>query len=157
MSIVDFSIKRPVLVTMILVVFVLFGVLAYFNLPLSLIPDVKVPLATVTVVYPGAGPQVIESQITNKIEDEVSALSQLDSITSYSIEGASIVTIQFKLGKDENLAKEEVKEKVDGILDQLPSGARRPVVTKLDVTAMFPAMNILVEGDDGPHDPPYTG
>ena len=138
MSIVDLSMKRPVLITMILVVFVLFGVLAYFNLPLSLIPDVKVPLATVTVVYPGAGPQVIESQITNKIEDEVSALSQLDSITSYSIEGASIVTIQFKLGKDENLAREEVKEKVDGILDQLPSGARRPVVTKLDITAMFP-------------------
>ncbi len=57
MSIVDFSIKRPVLVTMILVVFVLFGVLAYFNLPLSLIPDVKVPLATVTVVYPEPGPR----------------------------------------------------------------------------------------------------
>jgi len=150
MSIVDLSIKRPVLVTMILVVFVLFGVLAYFNLPLSLIPDVKIPLATVTVVYPGAGPQVIESQITNKIEDEVSALSQLDTITSYSIEGASIVTIQFKIGKDENLAKEEVREKVDGILDQLPSGARRPVVTKLDVTALFPAMNILAEGEMDP-------
>ena len=150
MSIVDLSIKRPVLITMILVVFVLFGVLAYFTIPLSLIPDVKVPLATVTVVYPGAGPQVIESQITNKIEDEVSALSQLDSVTSYSIEGASIVTVQFKLGKDENLAREEVKEKVDGILDQLPSGARRPVVTKLDITAMFPAMNILVEGTIDP-------
>ncbi len=150
MSIVDLSIKRPVLITMVLVVFVLFGVLAYFNLPLSLIPDVKLPISTIQVVYPGAGPQVIEGQITNKIEDEMSTISQVDTITSYSIEGASIVTVQFRLGKDENLAKEEVKEKVDGILDKLPSGARRPVITKMDVTTMFPAMNILVEGDIDP-------
>jgi hydrophobic/amphiphilic exporter-1 (mainly G- bacteria), HAE1 family len=150
MSIVDLSIKRPVLITMFLLVFVLFGAMAYFKLPLSLIPDVKLPIVTVQVIYPGAGPQVIESQITKRIEDEVSALSQLDTITSYSIEGASIVTIQFKIGKDENLAKEEVKEKIDAILDKLPSGARTPTIAKLDITAMFPTMNILIEGEVSP-------
>jgi len=150
MSIVGISIKRPVLVTMILMVFVLFGAMAYYSLPLSLLPDTKYPIVTVQVIYPGAGPQVIESQITKRIEDEVSALSQLDTITSYSIEGASIVTIQFKLGKDENLAKEEVKEKVDAIIDKLPSGAKAPTIAKLDLTAMFPTMNILVEGEVSP-------
>ncbi len=150
MSIVDLSIKRPVLITMILVVFVLFGVIAYFAIPLSLLPDIRLPVSTIQVIYPGAGPRVIEGQVTNKIEDEMSTISQVDSITSYSIEGASIVTVQFKLGKDENLAKEEVKEKVDGILDKLPSGARRPVITKMDVTALFPVMNILVEGNIDP-------
>ena len=150
MSIVDLSIKRPLLITMGLLVFVLFGALAYFGLPLSLLPDTKYPIVTVQVIYPGAGPQVIESQITKRVEDEVSALSQLDTITSYSIEGASITTIQFKVGKDENLAKEEVKEKVDAIIDKLPSGARTPTVTKLDLTAMFPTMNILLEGEVSP-------
>ncbi|MGO8693345.1 MAG: efflux RND transporter permease subunit [Rectinemataceae bacterium] len=146
MSIIDLSIKRPVLVTMFLLVFVVFGVIAYFNIPLSLIPTPKIPYVTVQTIYPGAGPLVIESQVTKKIEDEVASLAQLDSITSYSIEGASIVMVKFKIGKDEDLATQEVKDKVDAILDKLPTGAKRPTVTKLDIGSSFPVMNIVLEG-----------
>jgi HAE1 family hydrophobic/amphiphilic exporter-1 len=132
---------------MFLLLFVVFGGIAYFNMPLSLIPTPKVPYVTVQTVYPGAGPLVIESQVTKKIEDEIAALAQLDSITSYSIEGASIISVKFKIGKDEDLATQEVKDKVDGILDQLPSGAKRPTITKLDIGSIFPVMNIVLEGN----------
>lgn len=147
MSPINLSIKRPVLVTMFLLVFVVFGAIAYFKMPLSLIPIPKIPYVTVETIYPGAGPLVIEGQVTKKIEDEVAALSQLDSITSYSIEGASIVSVKFKIGKDENQATQEVKDKVDAILDQLPTGAKRPSILKLDISSMFPVMNLVLEGN----------
>ncbi len=149
MSIIDLSIKRPVLVSMFLLVFVVFGAIAYFNIPLSLIPTPKIPYVTVQTIYPGAGPLVIESQVTKKIEDQVASLAQLDSITSYSIEGASIVMVKFKIGKDENVATQEVKDKIDAILDKLPSGTKRPTITKLDIGSSFPVMNLVLEGSGG--------
>ena len=146
----NLSIKRPILVTMGLLVFVLFGALAYFSLPIGLFPDIKIPFVMIQTVYPGAGPLVVESQITKKIEDEISALGELDSITSYSMEGVSFIQVQFRLGKDENVAVQEVKDKVDPIIGSLPSGAERPSISKLDFNSFMPVMNIVMEGNMEP-------
>lgn len=145
----DLSIKRPVMMSMLLVALLMFGVIGYTNLPLSLMPDVKIPYITVQTIYAGASPTEIESQITKKIEDEVASLALIDEMISYSMENASIVMLKFDLAKDEEVALQEVKDKVDQILNELPDDANRPVITKLDVTAL-PVMNIIMSGDLSP-------
>ena len=79
-------------------------------------PDVEIPFVTVQTFYPGAGPQEIESQITNKFEDAVSTISQINTMTSYSLEGVSIIQIEFELDKNVDIANQEIKDKVDAIL-----------------------------------------
>ncbi len=150
MNIVDLSIKRPIMISMGLVALVLFGIMAYFTLPLSLLPTLKIASITVQTVYAGASPQVIEMQISKKIEDEVSAISEVDTIQSYSMDSVSIVSIDFKYGKDENLALQEVKDKVDAIRSTLPDSAEKPVISKLSIASMSPVMSIILEGNMSP-------
>jgi len=150
MNIVDLSIKRPIMVAMGLIACVIFGLMAYFTLPVSLFPDIKVPMVTVQTVYPGASPQIIESQISKKIEDRVSAISGIDYVTSYSLENASLVLVSFKYGIDENLALQEVKDKVDAIQAELPDDAKKPSISKIDISAMSPVMSIVIEGEMAP-------
>ncbi|GHV36569.1 acriflavin resistance protein [Spirochaetia bacterium] len=146
MSIVDLSIKRPVTVLMGSLALVLFGIIAYTTLPVSLLPETAVPVVSVQTVYPGASPLVIETQLTKKIEDQLFSIGELDSVTSYSMDSVSIVAASFKDGKDENLALQEVKDKIDAIIADLPSGVQKPVVSKMDITSGTPVMNIIFEG-----------
>jgi len=146
----DLSIKRPVLVTMFLSVFLLFGILAYFSLPIELFPEVTTPFVLIQTIYPGAGPQVIETQVTKKIEDEVSSLGNLETIISYSMEGVSFIQVQFKHGKDENTALQEVKDKVDPILSSLPDDIEKPAIIKLDINSFLPIITLVAEGDMPP-------
>lgn len=140
------SIERPVLVTMAILVFVVFGLLAYFELPLNMMPDVDIPFVSIQVVYPGAGPEEVETQVTKKVEDAVSTVSQIDYIQSYSLESASITLVAFKLGKDVDIANSEIKDKLDGLIRDLPSSAEKPVVQKFDFSAM-PFMDIVLSGN----------
>jgi HAE1 family hydrophobic/amphiphilic exporter-1 len=131
----DLSIKRPIMMTMFLLVFILFGGIAYFSLNLNLMPDVEVPFVTVQTVYPGAGPQELESEVTKKIEDAVSTISQIKALVSYSLEGVSIVQIEFELDKDVDIANQETKDKVDAILNDLPNDAETPIIQKFEIGA----------------------
>ncbi|MCL1818800.1 MAG: efflux RND transporter permease subunit, partial [Spirochaetaceae bacterium] len=143
----DLSIKRPILMTMFLMVFVIFGVMAYFTLPLSLFPDIKTPQIFVQTVYEGSAPDVIESQITKRIEDAVSSIGELREITSYSMESLSLVSVQFNVGKNEDVALADVKDKIDQILNALPENAQKPISRKLDINSFQPIMNIVLDGD----------
>ncbi len=136
MFLAKLSINRPVMITMFISVFIVFGILAYLSLPLNLMPNIEIPFITIQTVYPGAGPQEIESQITRPVEDAVSTVSNIDFIQSYSMENASFVLIRFDFSEDTDVAYQEVKENVDAILAQLPSGADMPIVGKFDITAM---------------------
>lgn len=142
----DLSIKRPVMMGMILVAFLLFGFIGYNSLPLTLMPSFNMPVVTVQTVYAGSGPLEIESQITKKIEDEVAAVSLVKKIVSYSMENVSIVMLQFDFGKDEDVALQEVKDKVDQISNELPDGADQPIVQKIDLSAT-PIMNIVMDAN----------
>ena len=113
MFLAKLSINRPVMITMFIFVFVLFGILAYFSLPLNLMPVVDIPYVTVQTIYPGAGPLEIESQVTKRLEDAISTVSKIDVIDSYSMDNVSFIIVKFKLGKDPNIASQEIKEKVD--------------------------------------------
>jgi HAE1 family hydrophobic/amphiphilic exporter-1 len=141
----NISIKRPIMISMVLIVFLVFGILAYFGLSLDLFPDVEIGYVTVQTVYPGAGPREIESQVTKKIEDAVATIGKIDWIRSYSMDSVSIVILRFEIGKDSDIATKEVKDKIDAILNDLPDDAETPIAEKFDIRAM-PVLDILFSG-----------
>ena len=135
MSLSKISINRPIMMTMILLLFVVLGVIGYRSMSLDLMPPVDIPIVTVQVVYSGAGPEDIETQISKKIEDEVSTVSEIDYLQTFSIDNVSITIVYFKLTKDVDIAKQEVADKVDAIINELPSDADSPIIEKIDIGA----------------------
>ena len=133
------------MISMGLIVFLIFGILGYFTLALNLMPDVQIGYVTVQTIYPGGGPKEIETQITKKIEDAASTISKIDFIRSYSMESVSIIIIKFELGKNPDVANQEVKDKVNSILNEFPKDAELPIVEKFDF-ASRPIMDIILTG-----------
>lgn len=146
MFLAKLSLNRPVLTIVALSLFVIFGLLAYFRLNLNLQPDVEIPFITVQTIYPGAGPKEVEILITKKIEDVISTISRIERIESYSLDGASIIIIEFQLGKDVDVASQETKDKIDAILNELPEDARKPIVQKIDLR-QFPVVDLILSGN----------
>ncbi len=151
MKIAQISVNRPIMMSMLIVVFVLFGGLSFYNLTLNQMPDVELPYVTISTVYPGAGPKEIETQITKKLEDAVSTISKIKEMNSYSLEGVSIIIVQFDLGKDVDIANQETKDKVDAILSKLPDDSERPIIQKVDLQA-FPVVDVILSGHDDPRE-----
>ncbi len=142
----DLSIKRPIMITMLLVVFLIFGGLSWMTLNLNTMPEVEIPYVSIMTIYPGAGPQEIETQVTKPLEDAIATISQVKKVTSYSLEAVSYVIIEFELGKSADLANQEVKDKTNQILGELPDDSQPPVVSKFDMNA-FPVIDIILTGD----------
>ncbi|MBR4159649.1 MAG: efflux RND transporter permease subunit, partial [Spirochaetia bacterium] len=146
MSIAAFSIKRPVLISMVMVGLVIFGVLAYVGMPLNITPSIDIPYVLVQTKYAGASPDLIESQISKKIEDAVSMISGLDTIVSYSLENASLVLLKFNMDKNVDDAVQEVAQKVNNISNDLPDDADSPTYTKININEM-PILKVMLAGD----------
>ena len=151
MFLAKLSVDRPVFTTVLLTVFILFGGLAFNKLNLNHLPKVEIPYVTVTTVYPGAGPKETETLITKKVEDAVSTISQIKKIESYNLDGAAITLLEFELSKNVDVANQEVKDKVDQILNELPSDAKKPIIQKIDINAL-PIMDIVLSGDKDPRE-----
>ena len=139
------SIKRPVLTTVIIITLLVFGLMAYLGIPIDLMPNVKIPVVTVQTIYPGASSSDIETQVTKKIEDAISTISKIDYIQSYSMENASFVVIRFKIGKDVDIANQEVKDNVDTIINEFPTDVKKPIVMKFDI-GLKPIMDLILTG-----------
>ncbi len=133
------------MITMGLVVFMIFGAISYLSLPLNLFPELNIPYVTVQTVYPGAGPVEIETQITKKIEDGIATISKIENITSYSMENVSFVIVKFEMGKNADIATQEIKDKINVLLNELPNDAQLPVVEKFDLNAK-PVIDIVLSG-----------
>ncbi len=140
------SVKRPVLVSMVLAALILFGAIAFLALPLNFFPNVEFPFIVIQTVYPGASPDQIETQITKKIEDQVATISSINYINSFSLEGASIIIMRFELSKDQDVANQEVKSKIDAIKNDFPDDAYDPVVDKFDIQAI-PVVDVMFSGN----------
>jgi HAE1 family hydrophobic/amphiphilic exporter-1 len=110
-------------------------------------PDVEIPFVSIQTVYPGAGPKEVETLITNRVEDAVSTVSQIKRLESYSLDGASIVVVEFELDKDIDVANQEVKDKIDQIANELPDNAHDPIIQKVDFAAM-PIVDVVLYGAD---------
>ena len=146
MSIAAFSIKRPVLISMVMVAMIIFGVLAYIGMPLNITPAIDIPYVLVQTQYAGASPDLIESQISKKIEDAVSMISGLDTITSYSLENVSLVLLKFTMDVDVDTAVQDVTQKVNNISNDLPDDADDPIFQKININEL-PILKIMLAGD----------
>ena len=131
----DLSIRRPVFATVINLVVVLVGIIAYDRLAVRLIPNVDVPVVTVNTHYPGANARVIESQVTQPIEDALSGVEGIDFIQSVSREQSSQVTVRFRLDRDADAAASDVRDRVSQARQFLPAEADEPVVQKQEADA----------------------
>jgi len=146
MKISDTAIQRPVLTTVFIAAFVIFGVVGYQRIGVDLYPEVEFPVVTVTTVLRGASPEVVESEVTDVLEEEISTIEGVDEIRSQSFEGLSNVIVTFVLEKDIDIAAQEVREKVAVATARLPRDIELPVVQKLDISAN-PIMWIAVSGN----------
>ncbi|HEY3425513.1 MAG TPA: efflux RND transporter permease subunit, partial [Negativicutes bacterium] len=128
-------IKRPVFTTMLVLLLVVFGLSAYPTLGIDLYPDVDFPIVTATVSYTGTSPEEMESLVTKPIEDAVSSVSGIKTLSSLSVEGFSQTVIEFEFGTDAKMAANDVREKVAGIRKRLPDQIDEPAVQRYDITA----------------------
>lgn len=139
----DTSIKRPVMMTMVIFAFVVIGLFSLSKLGIDIFPEIEFPYVTIVTVYPGAGPEEVETLITKPIEEAVAAISGLKEMQSVSQEGMSLTFLEFELGRNVDLAAIDVKEKVDAIRADLPEDAQDPQIQKFDIGAI-PIMNLAV-------------
>lgn len=140
------AVKRPVLTAVFILIFIVLGWQSYQRLSLELIPDIDFPIVMVQTIYPGAGPEEVETQVTKRIEDEISTLADLDTVQSITMESASIIVVQFELGVDVDLKAIEVKDKVDAILYDLPDDVEKPSIEKFNINSM-PVIQLSVTSD----------
>ena len=139
----EICVRRPVFATMLILSLTVVGLFSYKSLGVDLFPKIDLPTITVTVVNPGASPQEIETEITDKVEGAVNTISGIDELRSTSVEGVSQVFITFLLEKNPDTAAQEVRNKVDLIVNDLPVTAEQPIVQKLDTDAA-PVIRIAV-------------
>jgi len=139
----EVCVKRPVFATMLVLSIVVIGAFSFFRLGVDLFPKVDFPTITVTVLNPGASPAEMETEVTEKIEEAVNTISGIDELRSTSIEGITQVFIQFVLEKDVNIAAQEVDNRVQTVIPNLPETAEQPTVQKLDSDAA-PVLRIVV-------------
>ncbi len=139
----EICVRRPVFATMLIMSLVVVGLFSYKSLGVDLFPKIDLPTITVTVVNPGASPQEIETEITDKVEGAVNTVSGIDELRSTSVEGVSQVFITFLLEKNPDIAAQEVRNKIDLIVNDLPVTAEQPIVQKLDTDAA-PVVRIAV-------------
>jgi len=129
------SIKRPVLATVMSLAIILLGVISYGRLAVREYPDVDPPIVSVTTLYRGASPSVVETEITDVLEEQFATLEDVKTMTSSSREQGSTITIEFELGRDVDQAANDVRDRVSRIRGSLPREADDPVIAKVDVDA----------------------
>jgi HAE1 family hydrophobic/amphiphilic exporter-1 len=139
----EICVRRPVFATMLILSITVVGLFSFRSLGVDLFPKIDLPTITITVVNPGASPQEIETEITDKVEGAVNTISGIDELRSTSVEGVSQVFVNFVLEKNADVAASEVRNKVDLIVNDLPETAEVPIVQKLDTDAT-PVLRIAV-------------
>ncbi|WP_184722321.1 efflux RND transporter permease subunit [Caulobacter sp.] len=127
------AIKNPTPVAVVFIALLIAGIGAYLGLPVKQFPDVSFPAVTVTVTQSGAAPGELETQVTRPVEDAVASISNVKTIRSSVVQGASTTTIEFELGEDLQKVTDEVRSKIDQVRQQLPREVDEPTVTRLEI------------------------
>jgi hydrophobic/amphiphilic exporter-1 (mainly G- bacteria), HAE1 family len=147
----EICVRRPVFATVIILSLVVIGGFSYFKLGVDRFPNVEFPFIIVSTVLPGAAPEEIETEITDKVEEAINTISGIDELTSFSSENVSVVMVSFNLEKNRDVAAQEVRDKVSTILSELPSDADPPIVQTFDPGAI-PVVTIAVSGPGSQRD-----
>lgn len=143
MKITEISINRPTMVVVVFTILGILGFISYRSLNYELLPKFSTSTVTISTVYPGAGPDEVQNTVTKKIEDAVSSMENIKKLTSRSMEGVSIVTVEMNVGADANRSLEDAQRKVNAMLSDLPSDAKTPTLNKVSVDDL-PIMTLAV-------------
>jgi multidrug efflux pump len=135
MKLSKISIERPVLATVMSLVIVLFGIISFTQLPVREYPDIDPPIVSVVTLYRGASASVVETEITDVLEEQFATLEGVKTIKSSSKEGGSVITIEFELSRDVNEAANDIRDRVSRIRGTLPGEIEDPVISKVDANA----------------------
>lgn len=139
-------VERPVFAWVLVLSLTVVGLFAFGQLGVDRFPNVDIPTISVTTRLPGAAPEQIETEVTDKIEEAVNTISGIDTLSSTSSEGISQVFVAFKLEKSADIAAQEVRDRINRIIPQLPRTVMQPTVEKLDPTAS-PVITVAVTAD----------
>ncbi len=142
----NFSIKRPIAMTAIMIALVLAGIYSYRKIGLNNMPEIDIPYVTVTTIYPGASPEEIEVDVAKKIEDAVSNVDGLKHVHSNCMENVCITILEFQLSINVDIAAIDVREKIDLIRNDFSSDVETPKILKFDINAK-PIATLLLTGD----------
>ena len=145
LGLADLCIRRPVFATMLNVLLLVVGWAAFRDLGVDQLPNVELPIITVTTTLRGASPEEVETSVTKPIEEIINTVEGLEELSSSSREGISQVTAQFLLSRNRDLAAQDVRDKVNSLLARLPPGIDPPIVDKFEVDAV-PVLTVAVSG-----------
>ncbi|MDF2633717.1 MAG: acriflavin resistance protein [Pelosinus sp.] len=151
MILTDISLKRPVFATVTILALVVLGLFSYISLNVDEYPNVEIPVVAVTVTYPGASPEQVESKITQKVEETVSVVPGIEHVTSTIKEGVSTTVIQFTIETSAATAAQDVRDKVGRMQGVLPDEADDPIVTRFDPSDTAVA-SIAITGNLSPRE-----
>jgi hydrophobic/amphiphilic exporter-1 (mainly G- bacteria), HAE1 family len=139
----ELCVRRPVFASVLILSLVVVGAFAFGQLGIDRLPQVDFPTVTVTTRLPGAAPEQVESEVTDKVEEAVNTISGIDQLNSNSAEGISQVIVTFRLEKNADVAAQEVRDRINRILPQLPRTILQPTIEKQDPDAA-PILTIAV-------------
>ena len=145
MSITEISVKRPAAITMVIALLIGLGVLGYKSLGADLLPSMNIPVITISTTYNGASADDVKKDVVKPIEDAVSGISGIDTLSSRSREGVGTVIIKFNMGANMNSALLDVQKVVDNVQGKLPTDAGKPIIYKVD-TDDQPVMTLAISG-----------
>ena len=149
MKLARFTVHRPVLTVMVVLIVILLGGMSLWRLPVDLMPDITYPTISIATTYENASPQEIEELVTRPVEEAMSAVPGVEEVSSASVEGRSQVRVSFSWGTDLDAAANDIRDRLDRVIPRLPDEADRPSLRKFDVAA-FP---ILILGASSRLDP----
>ena len=143
------SIANPVLATMLMAALMVLGLFSYQRLKVDQFPDIEFPIVVVTVEYPGASAEVVETEVTRKVEESVNAIAGINQLSSRSYAGTSVVIVQFDLSMDGRRAADDVREKLAVLRPTLREEVKEPKVQRFD-PASRPIWSLALTSADGP-------
>jgi HAE1 family hydrophobic/amphiphilic exporter-1 len=145
----ELSVRRPVFATVVILSLTVIGVFSFTRLGVDQFPKVDLPMIVITTIQPGAAPEQVETEISDKIEEAVNTISGIDELRSVSSEGVSNVMVSFLLDKNTDVAAQEVRDKINSVIPLLPRTAQQPKVDKLDPDAA-PVLSIALSAAGKP-------
>ncbi|MDE5091170.1 MAG: efflux RND transporter permease subunit, partial [Trichodesmium sp. St18_bin3_1_1] len=141
------SIKKPVPTLVMFLVLTVVGLMSFFQLGIDNLPNIDIPLVSVTVTQQGAGPTELETQVTKKVEDAVAGLGDIEQLKSTVTDGLSTTVISFDLGVDSDRATNDVRNAIDKIRQDLPPDVNDPIITRIEIGGDGPIMTYAVASD----------
>ncbi len=145
-TLAEVCIRRPIFAAMLILALVVVGAASWFRLGVDRFPSVDLPTVSVRTTLPGAAPEEVETEVTQRIEEEVNSVAGIDQLRSISGSGASIVIVTFDLDRDIDVAAQDVRDRVSTVIRHLPEGTETPVVSKFDNDSA-PVLTVALSAD----------